>query len=85
MERSEVISKVNRVMIESLEFEEDEIKPEANLFTDLGVDSLNMVDLVIGLQREFGVPLRNEPQIRTLKTIGEFYDFFENLTKQKGL
>ena len=47
MERKEIEEKVRNFLIEDLEIDEDKIAPEAKLKDDLGIDSLDFVDIVV--------------------------------------
>ena len=58
MERKEIIEKVNHFLIEDIEIEEDDIKPNANLFTDLGIDSLDVVDIIVLVEDNFGLKIK---------------------------
>ena len=69
----EMIAAVNRIMVEEFEAEEEQIKPEANLRKDLGLDSLDGVDLVIALELAFGFRI-GEDEIRGIETLGDVYD-----------
>ena len=83
MTRNEIIEAVNRAFAEVLEVPEEKLKPEAQFFQDLGLDSLDMVDLMIALQRKFGISLRNNEEIRQVRTLGDIYNFFEKLEAEK--
>lgn len=83
MTRNEIIEAVNKAFAEVLEVPEEKLKPEAQFFQDLGLDSLDMVDLMIALQRKFGISLRNNEEIRQVRTLGDIYNFFEKLEAEK--
>ena len=51
MTEQEIIEITNKVFEESFELEKEKLKPEAHIFTDLGLDSLDIVDLVAALQK----------------------------------
>ena len=76
MKREEIEAAVNRAMIDR-EIDPAELSPEKRFFEDLGLDSLDMVDLMIGLQRKFGISLRDNEEIKKVRTLGDVYDFFE--------
>lgn len=57
MNRAEIEDKVREFLIEDLEVEEDVIAPEAKLKDDLGIDSLDFVDIVVIVERKFGLSL----------------------------
>jgi acyl carrier protein len=69
----EMIATVNRIMVEEFEAEEEQLKPEASLRKDLGLDSLDGVDLVIALELAFGFRI-GEDEIRGIETLGDVYD-----------
>ncbi|MBU1181151.1 MAG: acyl carrier protein, partial [Proteobacteria bacterium] len=60
MTEQEIITLSNQVFEESFEIEKEKLKPEMNIFLDLGLDSLDIVDLVVALQEKFGVKIRND-------------------------
>ena len=80
MERSEIENKVNEFLIEEIEIEEDLIKPDANLTKDLGIDSLDVVDIVVLIEQVFKVKIKGE-ELKDIKTLGNFYDFIEEKIK----
>ena len=53
-----------------MELDPGELAPEKTFFDDLGLDSIDMVDLIIGLQRKFGVSLREDDEIKKVRTLG---------------
>lgn len=75
----EIIKLTNEVFMESFELEAEELKPDANIFLDLGLDSLDIVDLVVALQQKFGVKIRNDERVRDIRTLGDIYSFIESL------
>ena len=82
MDRSEIIKAVNSIFIERFELEESELTPEKNIIEDLQLDSLDIVDMIVGLQQKFGIQLRDNPEIRNVRTLGDVYDLFEKLAKE---
>jgi acyl carrier protein len=75
----EIINKINRVFEESFEIEKERLVPQAHIFTDLGLDSLDIVDLVVALQNAFGVKIRNEEKVRDIRTLQDIYQFISSL------
>lgn len=76
MNREEVESKVRALMIDELEIEEDTICPEASLKDDMGIDSLDYVDIVVIIDKVFGFKIKPE-DMTGVKTFGQFCDYIE--------
>jgi acyl carrier protein len=68
-----IVETVNRVMMEEFETSPDKLRPEASLRTDLGMDSLDGVDLVVALEVAFGFRIP-EQQAREIRTLGDVYE-----------
>ncbi len=85
MAEGELIKKVHEVFVESFEINETRLKPEAKIFDDLGLDSLDVVDLVVALQKKFGVTIRDDERLRHIRTLGDIYDFIGSLKKNTDL
>jgi acyl carrier protein len=79
MTEQEIIKLSNEVFVESFEIEKEKLKPEMNIFQDLGLDSLDIVDLVVALQEKFGVKIRNDDRIKNIRTLGDIYRFIISL------
>lgn len=71
----DIITKTNRVFEESFEIEKERLTPQAHIFTDLGLDSLDIVDLIVALQNTFGVKFRSEEDVRNIRTLQDVYEF----------
>ena len=82
MTREEITEAVNKTFIEILEVPAEELSPEKAIFKDLGLDSLDRVDLMTGLQRRFGISLRQNEEIRKIVTLGDIYDFFVKMEQE---
>ena len=54
MTRTEIEEKVREFLIEDLEIDEEKIVPEGKLKDDLGIDSLDFVDIVVIVEKKFG-------------------------------
>jgi acyl carrier protein len=79
----EIINKINKVFEESFEIEKERLVPQAHIFTDLGLDSLDIVDLVVALQNTFGVKIRNEEKVREIRTLQDIYQFISSLKNEE--
>ena len=79
MERDKIVELVNEVFQEDFEMELSQLVPDANVFTELGLDSLDVVDLVVALQKKFDVSIRDDQRIRDIRTLEDLYAFIEAL------
>ncbi len=69
-----VEEKVIEIIAEKLNLSKDQIKPEASFVDDLGADSLDLVELVMAMEEEFGmeVPDEDAEKLRTVKDAIEY-------------
>ena len=74
---AEMIEKVNRVMAEEFEIDAALISPEASLKDTLGLDSLDLVDVVVLIDQNFGVTLKG-PDFVGVKTFADFYRLLDS-------
>ena len=72
--------KIIKLIAEKLNKKVDEIKMESRLVEDLGADSLDVVELVMSFEDEFGIALPDE-DVANLKTIKDIVDYITNLKK----
>lgn len=80
MNRKEIEEKVKDFLIEDLEIDEENIYPEANLKEDVGIDSLDFVDIVVIVEKNFGFKIKPE-EMAGVQTLNDFYDYIENKLK----
>lgn len=73
---SNVMERVKKVVIEQLNVEDDQIKPEASFQQDLGADSLDTVELVMALEEEFGCEIPDE-EAEKIATIQDAVNYIE--------
>lgn len=77
MDRKQIEDEVKDFLIEDLEIDEEKIYPEANLKEDVGIDSLDFVDIVVIVEKRFGFKIKPE-EMTKVKTLNEFYDYIES-------
>lgn len=75
MTDQDIIAAVNQVFEESFEVEPERLQPEMKIFDDLGLDSLDIVDLVVALQKKLGVSIREDERLREIRTLGDVHRF----------
>lgn len=79
MDREAIVKAVNSIFIERFEFDESELTPDKHILNDLELDSLDIVDMIVGLQQKFGIMLRENKEIREARTLNDVYTLFEKL------
>jgi acyl carrier protein len=82
MTREEIIGIINNFLIEEFEIEENQISPTAHLKNDLGLESLDFVDIAVIVQKEFGITLKGE-EMTAIKTLKDLYDYIFNYINKK--
>jgi len=60
MQSDEIMTKLKELVIDRLNVEEEQIKPDASFIEDLGADSLDIVELIMGIEEEFDVEIPDE-------------------------
>jgi len=70
---SDLIQAVNDVFADSFEIPREKLTPEAQIFGDLGLDSLDVVDLVAAIQKKFNVQVRDDERIRSIRSMQDLY------------
>jgi acyl carrier protein len=76
MDREEIVKIINNFLIEDIEAEPDKISETASLKDDIGIDSLDFVDIVVIVERHFGFKI-NPEEMAGVTTLGQFYDYIE--------
>ena len=76
MQREEVIKTVNHFLVEEIEIEEGLLTEGALLKEDLGIDSLDFVDIVVIVDKKFGFKIRPE-ELAGIVTLNDFCSFIE--------
>jgi len=77
MNRTELEEKVKNFLIEDLEIDEDKIFADAKLKEDMGIDSLDFVDIVVIVERNFGFKIKPE-EMAGIDTYTKFCDYIES-------
>jgi len=85
MQKEEIVAQINEVFVEEFEIDAADLKPEAQIFQELGLDSLDIVDLIVALQKKFGVNFRSDERIREIRSLNDLYGFIEGLTAELKL
>lgn len=75
MTEQEIITTIDEALAEEFELELDDMKPEVSLYEDLGLDSLDTVDMVIVLEGAFNFKIREEAEVKEIRTLGDIHNF----------
>ena len=76
----EIAKKVIAIVVDKLGVEENQVKPEANFTNDLGADSLDTVELIMELEKEFNISIPDD-QAEKIATVGDAITYIEKATK----
>lgn len=90
MTEKEIAERVERLLIDLFELEKDDLTPDASLYEELGLDSLDSVDLVVAMEKEFTFKINrqvDEEKIRAIRQLKDIYEFIkekQNETRTVG-
>ncbi len=77
MEKKNITEKVTEIIANQLSVAEDKIKGDTNIAEELGADSLDLVEILMSLEDEFGISIPDEA-IPNIKTINDIVAFIED-------
>lgn len=77
MDKEEIIEKINTFLIDEFEIEPELLTPDASLKETLNIDSLDFVDLIVIIEKNFGFKVKAE-DMAGVKTLQDFYDYIIN-------
>ena len=73
---SDVQNRVNKIVVEHLGVDEAKVTADASFIEDLGADSLDIVELVMAFEEEFGVEIPDD-QVENITTVGMACGYIE--------
>ena len=74
---SETAERVKKIVVEHLGVESEKVTEEASFIDDLGADSLDIVELVMAFEEEFGVEIPDDAAEK-ITTVKDAIDYIEN-------
>lgn len=72
-----VFEKLKKMIAKELNVQEDKITLDTNFIDDLGADSLDAIELVMGVEDEFGITVTDE-EAQTIQTVGDIVKIIES-------
>lgn len=75
-----ILEKIKDIMEEELGKDRNEVTLESDIIKDLGLDSLDIVTLIMAVEDEYGFTA-DDDEIVNLKTVGDAVKYIENATK----
>ncbi len=77
MRMEEIKDKIKQIVIDRLDVDEDQITPDASFVEDLGADSLDIVELIMGIEEEFDIEIPDE-DAEKLTTVGGALEYIKS-------
>ncbi len=75
-----MVEKVTKLLAEQLNIDAKTIKPTSRVVEDLGADSLDMIEMLMSLEENFGISVPDD-KVASLKTVNDIVAFIESETK----
>ena len=82
MEIQAVINRINQILVDEFELEASAVIPEATLRDDLQLDSLDGMDLIVALEKEFDVRV-DEKALMKLETVGDVHAYIRTVFTER--
>lgn len=70
------IDKIKKILADTLDVNEEELSADTNIATDLGADSLDVVEILMSIEDEFDIEIPDS-EIENIRTIGELAEYIE--------
>jgi len=80
MSTTNIAEKVTQIIVDKLGCDESQVKPEASFTTDLGADSLDIVELVMEFENQFEMSIPDD-KAEQIQTVGDAISFIEQAHK----
>ncbi len=77
MTREEIITTINTILVDEIEIDQEKINDNALLKKDLGIESLDFIDIVALIESNFGFKIKPE-EMKNIQTLSQFYDYVES-------
>lgn len=81
MAEGKTYDRLKKIIVEQLGVDEADVKPEASFVEDLNADSLDLVELIMSLEEEFGMEISDE-EAEKIKSVGDAMEYIEERVGQ---
>ena len=71
-----VLDQIKKILVETMDFEEEKVTLDAKLKDDLNLDSLDSVELIMSAEEEFGIEIPDE-DVMNFKTVNDIVNYIE--------
>lgn len=71
-----VLNQIKKILVETMDIEEEKITLDAKLKDDLNLDSLDSVELIMSAEEEFGIEIPDE-DVMNFKTVNDIVNYIE--------
>jgi acyl carrier protein len=76
LDQSEIETRLRKIIVDNLGVDEAEVVPGANFVDDLNADSLDLVELIMSLEEEFGIEISDE-EAEKIRTVGDAIEYIQ--------
>lgn len=76
LDQAEIESRLRKIIVDNLGVDEAEVVPTANFVDDLNADSLDLVELIMSLEEEFGIEISDE-EAEKIRTVGDAIEYIQ--------
>ncbi len=80
MNKQDIFERIKEILVEEFEVDAESITPDSNLYSELELDSLDSVDLIVALENEFDFKIdraKDEGELRELRTVTDVSNFIQ--------
>lgn len=84
MNQQDIFERIKEILVEEFEVDAEEITSDSNLYSELELDSLDSVDLIVALENEFDFKIdraKDEAELRELRTVTDVSNFIQSKLK----
>ncbi len=74
---NDIFEKLKAIAVDQIGIDEELVKPESDIIKDLGLDSLDIVDMLMSVEETFGVTI-DDGDVAEMKTVADVVRFIEN-------